>query len=101
MPHKYNKFYEDLWTKSFYHPDDKFILTSPEKLWSDMSDIERLSWYCKETDKRWLEVRNILSPNQYIEIEFDDLFEKEPVEELSLFLGIKYSEYNFKKAANK
>lgn len=101
MPNKYEKFYNNLWSKSFYHPDDVYTLVNPKKAWNKMSDYEKIIWYCKETSARWDVLKSKINPDKYFEIEFDNLFEEEFVKELSSFLNLEYSKENFKKVANK
>lgn len=101
VPEKYASFYNDVWTKSFYHPNDKYTITQPKAAWSDLDDNKRLLWYCEETEARWDSLKKSLDKSKYIEIEFKQLFDFTSIENLSSFIDIEFSKERFNKVANR
>lgn len=82
----YNRFYSDVWSMSFYHPDDSYIQDAESsKLWGEWEDKERLNWYWEETEKQWCQ-----NKCSSIEIEFSELFTEEGISKISNFIDLPY-----------
>ena len=98
----FSSFYNEIWSKSFYHPADKFIGDyDSENLWGSMGDADRISWYVDEVDRQWDIIVNSLEPNSFIEMEFPELFTSSGMDKISEFIDIKYNVKFLKERVNR
>lgn len=97
----FNGFFNQLWSMSFYSPDDLFI-NHQETLskWNTLSLEDTLEWYVEETNRQW-SIQKSKFKDRYIEVLFENLFDLETVQKISDFIEIPYLDKYISKRVNK
>lgn len=98
---KYKKYYEELWSKSLFEPNDIFLNNSIESNWNNLSNLKKFYWYANEVSNQWSIFRLRLKKNQYLETNFLNFVNnKQELDKISNFIDIRYCENNINNKIN-
>lgn len=86
------KFYERIWSHSFYNYSDSFVLNSVSDInWGKMTVFDKLKWYSIEVEHQWLNLKNNIPNDKFIEVTFNDIISGVGLKEISDFIGLDFS----------
>jgi len=86
------KFYNEIWSHSFYQPNDEFVINKiSNDIWDNISMYDKFLWYSKEVDAQWSEVKKILPRNKYLEVTFDEIIKPVGLNKVMRFIEIPWS----------
>lgn len=88
----FERFMRNNWSRNYFAPTDFSAIqkVSPEQ-WLAMDYIEQFQWYIEEVNLQWERAKKLLSPDDYIEIEFEDLTSGASLSEIEMFIDIPYA----------
>jgi hypothetical protein len=86
---QFTNWLQDVWRAVLFYLDDECTLVPvTQTIWQTWTLPQQLAWYCEETQKQWMQLKQRLSPERYCEIEYEDLIRGSNLAQLAEFVGI-------------
>lgn len=89
--HEFSKFYERIWSHSFYNHNDSFVINNVSELsWNAMTELDKLKWYSAEVERQWLNLKVNVPEERFIEVTFNEIINNVGLSKISNFIDLDY-----------